>query len=59
MAVESPTVADLLASRPFDATDELRTAARSALTRVSGEDSEWRELWGEVDGLLQRVGDKK
>ena len=23
------------------------------------ERTKWQELWGEVDGLLQRVGDKK
>ena len=23
------------------------------------ERAKWQELWGEVDGLLQRVGDKK
>jgi Domain of unknown function (DUF4259) len=48
---DSPTVADFLASRVVPTTPELRAAARLAVDRVVGEDSELWELWQEAGSI--------
>lgn len=49
--IESQPALDLLRAKQLVPSDELREAARRALERVMGEESEWRELWDEA-GLL-------
>jgi hypothetical protein len=45
-------IAELLASRPFEATDELQAQARRTLDRLQEpESNEWHELWLDADAL--------
>jgi hypothetical protein len=43
------------AATTVPADDEIRAQARAALARVSGADSEWRELWEEAGSLAEAV----
>jgi hypothetical protein len=52
--VANDRIAALLASRPFEATDDLRALALRTLDRLrEPEINEWHELWLEVDALDQ------
>jgi hypothetical protein len=51
-SVEDNRIAELLASRPFTATEELRVQALGTLDRLQEpEINEWHELWLEADAL--------
>ena len=52
--ISSPTVAELVQTRPFTPDDDMRASAVAALDRVAGEDSELTELWAEA-GLQETV----
>jgi hypothetical protein len=49
-----PVVEELFRSGTVPVDDHARARARAALSRVTGEESEWRELWEEA-GLLAGV----
>lgn len=50
--VANDRIAELLASRPFAATEDLRATALRTLDRLrEPESNEWHELWLEVDAL--------
>ena len=51
-----PDGAELAADVAFEDSEELRTAAATALRRVQGPDSEWAELWEEAGELPAAVG---
>jgi hypothetical protein len=47
--IEDPTALEFLEGHDFEVPQDLRALAVEALDRVSGEDSELRELWEEED----------
>ncbi len=51
--VANAQVIDLLAKKPLAVSADLRAAARAALARATGSDSEWFELWQESGELDQ------
>lgn len=57
--VDNLQVTSLLARKPLAVSTELRAAAKAALDRATGSDSEWFELWqesGELDETQAETG---
>ncbi len=55
MRVDMAEVTELLRIGGIPADGGVRELARAALARVTGADSEWRELWEEVGQLSEAV----
>jgi Domain of unknown function (DUF4259) len=49
-------VAELIQPGTVPADDQIRAQARAALSRVNGDESEWRDLWADSGSLAEAVG---
>jgi hypothetical protein len=57
MSLDGPVEAqELIRSGTIPSDDRVRAHARTALSRVNTDDSEWRELWAESESLAEVAG---